>query len=379
MAEPIHHSATPKNALILFVPLCSFIIRYILSLLFWKQTMYGGLFGDLPSAKNSSSKEASDHGGEGNNANKQQQKQDKPPSVVSGLGTAGTSMAFVPTALRQRKRPAAALSSAPKLAVPKLISVEKVVEDAHDNNNKSTVVEVAPVEVGMVKPRQEREMSSSPQLLEEESDELRRLHESVTDFYDPLVPNDLLAYWERKAHEKQRLELERSARETLERQKRLREQLEQERQAIEATGDVKQIVQHRVERSMAGGAGRGRGRGVSNLPAWLVQKQQDSLGSPTKNQSLNEPVEGRTVLLSNLTAPGDVDDELAQEVQEECEETCGKVEAVHVQDAVLPHQPQVYVYVTFVEPKHAEQAARLFQGRQFGQRSITAKLVNRNV
>lgn len=339
--------------------------------------MYGGLFGDLPSAKNSSSnKESTDTATSSTTQQKKEEKKNA-PSVVSGLGTAGTSMAFVPTALRQRKRPAAAMGSAPKAApVPKVIASEETPTRADTTHNKPTVVD-APVDVVVIKPAsaEQKERSSSPQLLEEESDELRRLHESVTDFYDPLVPNDLLAYWERKAAEKQRLELERSARETLERQKLLREQLEQERQAVEATGDVKQIVQHRVERSMAGGAGRGRGRGVSNLPAWLVQKQQDSLGS--ENKPLTEQ-EGRTVLLSNLTAPGDVDNELAQEVQEECEETCGKVEGVRVQDAVLPHQPQVHVYVTFAEAEHAKHAARLFQGRQFGQRSITAKLVNRN-
>ena len=100
---------------------------------------------------------------------------------------------------------------------------------------------------------------------------MRRLHDNVTDPYDPLVPNDLLQYWERQAAIVEREEIEREARETLKQQNAIREQLEMERQELEKSGDVNKIVQHMQKNTIPA---RGRGRGVSNLPAWVVEKQK---------------------------------------------------------------------------------------------------------
>ncbi len=88
----------------------------------------------------------------------------------------------------------------------------------------------------------------------------------ITDPYDPYVPNDLLQYWDRQALIKEQQQLEQETRQALEHQKILREQLEHERQELQKQGNLVQL---------AGGLGRGRGRGVSNLPAWLVAKQQE--------------------------------------------------------------------------------------------------------
>lgn len=93
----------------------------------------------------------------------------------------------------------------------------------------------------------------------------------ITDPYDPYVPNDLLQYRERRLLEEERLQAQVDAQRALEQQKVLREQLEQERQDLQRTGDLSKLV----------AIGRGRGRGLSNLPAWLVAKQQqekESLG-----------------------------------------------------------------------------------------------------
>mmetsp|Transcript_21687 Transcript_21687/g.33413 ORF Transcript_21687/g.33413 Transcript_21687/m.33413 type:complete len:400 (+) Transcript_21687:51-1250(+) len=393
--------------------------------------MYGGLFGDLPSARKGEQDDSSNHkpnAPQNSSASPAvsvplgNKKEDK-KSVVSGLGNAGTSMAFVPVSIRQRKRPAPSSSAAAppaSIATPKTTKTKTTTTTIVPTKNRhqpkapaetniaansiydttqATQVEVPTVVVTttVVKKNHQtynnkeedekdihRQQQPSP-LLMDESDELAKLHASVTDPYDPLVPNDLLAFLESKKQERTRLELEREARETLERQKRLREQLEQERQAIAATGDVEQLVKHREKHQMglsshdgtgeaALGRGRGRGRGVSNLPAWLVQKQKKEQQDDDALRSTPHPTTGTTVLLANLTAPGDVDEELGEEVQEECEEKCGKVISVKVQDAVLPHQPQVHVYVTFVDAQDAEQAAKVFHGRMFGQRSITARL-----
>lgn len=337
--------------------------------------MYGGLFGDLPSAK--SSKE----GGDVDDKKKAQEPpaassetpNEKKTSAVSGLGAVGTSMAFVPTALRPRKRPKPALNR-PKTVKPTVIKAEPDTAapslSAHQpeavapqvKKEEKTMTSVVIENIHACDEQPKRDEPS----LQEEAEELQRLHASVMDPYDPHVPNDLLAYRERKAVEQERLKLEREARETMERQQWMWQQLEQERQKIQKSGIVKDIIEHRTKTSM------GRGRGVSNLPAWLLKKQKEEarLGqAPQISTSL------RTVILYNLTAPGDIDDELDQEVKEECEERCGPVEKVEVKDAAPPHQPEVQVLVQFKTVVAAKKAASLFQGRVFGLRRIAAKLV----
>ena len=205
-----------------------------------------------------------------------------------------------------------------------------------------------------------------------EDEALRRLHASVTDPYDPHIPNDLLSYRERKEMEVERLRLEREVRETLERQQHLRRQLEDERQRVQASGRAIDIIDHRVKVSLTGG---GRGRGVNNLPAWLLQKHTEEFGSatPIDNTSV------RTVILSNLTPPGDIDVDLGVEVQEECEELCGPVENVQIKDAHFPRQPEVQVWVQFRSVDDAKKAASVFHGRLFGRRLITAQRLSEDL
>jgi hypothetical protein len=117
----------------------------------------------------------------------------------------------------------------------------------------------------------------------EEPEELRLLHEraKTTDPYDPMIPNDLLEYRQRRAAAMERERLQRLHQESLRQQEDLRRQLEQERHDLQSRGDLDGLVQHRLQHS----AGRGRGRGgVSNLPAWLVAKQR-------KEQELQEPTQ----------------------------------------------------------------------------------------
>ena len=95
----------------------------------------------------------------------------------------------------------------------------------------------------------------------------------MDDPYDPMVPNDLLQYWEHKALAAEREALERQRVEQLQQQQDLRRQLDLERQReIDQQGFT-------VERP------RGRGRGVSNLPAWMMaqQKQVPDIGGRTQD------------------------------------------------------------------------------------------------
>ena len=128
------------------------------------------------------------------------------------------------------------------------------------------------------------------------------------------------------------------------------------------------------------GRGKGRGRGLSNLPAWLVKKQQkESLAKDVEGlASSNEPFRqvkpkmclSNVVILSNIVAPGDVDDELADEVKEECEKSSGPVISIKVKQAEEKNPVRVFVY--FESNDDASKAASLFNGRMFGGRKISA-------
>jgi hypothetical protein len=105
--------------------------------------------------------------------------------------------------------------------------------------------------------------------------------EEITDPYDPYFPNDLLQYWERQAAAEERARLEEETKEAMEQQRFLREELTREREhhhhqsrcgASDIVGGSGKLVGNHAVMS---GMGRGRGRGgVSNLPAWLVEKQR---------------------------------------------------------------------------------------------------------
>ena len=101
-----------------------------------------------------------------------------------------------------------------------------------------------------------------------EADRQRLRQQAMDDPYDPMVPNDLLEYWERKAVAAERERLEREKLEQLQQQDALRRQLDIERRALEQEGNAEKLAANERQ--------RGRGRGVSNLPAWLVAKQKNA-------------------------------------------------------------------------------------------------------
>jgi hypothetical protein len=123
--------------------------------------------------------------------------------------------------------------------------------------------------------------------MENEPESLRLLHASVThnNMYDPYFPNDYLAYRERKRSEEVRKELQRTALQRLDQQENLRKQIEEKRKKLLESGNYQGLVEEetmtsrRREGDGGGGVGigmgRGRGRGVTNLPAWLVKKQEE--------------------------------------------------------------------------------------------------------
>jgi hypothetical protein len=72
-----------------------------------------------------------------------------------------------------------------------------------------------------------------------------------------------------------------------------------------------------------------------------------------------------------MVGVGEVDDELRDEVKEECEMKCGKV----INVKIIEDTCEVKFFVTFENQMDAKKAPAIFHGRMFGQRQISAKLL----
>lgn len=79
------------------------------------------------------------------------------------------------------------------------------------------------------------------------------------------------------------------------------------------------------------------------------------------------------ILLSNLVGPEEVDDELHDEIEEECSKF-GKV----MQVAVATVNQIVRAFVVFEDTKYAREAAKELNGRYFGGRTVQARLYDLN-
>jgi len=328
-------------------------------------------------------------------------------SLVTALGTAGTTMAFVPQSLRKKKKHVAPQQNE-KQKEEKRQRVEVILpnDQQPDGRNVHEVAKADDVELFNVDESNnsrdaihdsafenagDDDSNNSEPYLENEPPSLRQLHDqaktSLTP-YNPHTPNDYLAYRERRKTAAVRKDMQAAALAKLEAHDRLRKKVEEERRRIELSGDVDKIVESRlggVVGEGGAGRGRGRGRGLSNLPAWLVKKQKEKeLGEATGAAEKKEDgqfddapdnhEEACTISLLNMVAPGQIDDELSSEVHDECARF-GKVLNVNIFDA-HSNQEHVRVDVTFEKRESAMEAINLFDGRMFGVRRIIAKIRN---
>lgn len=276
------------------------------------------LFGDLPAAKHSAPNNSNDAPSAAapsamttavssliapatavDDSNPKQPAQEtttasKSKSLVSSLGTAGTSMAFVPQALRKKKRPA----PVPKEDAKRPRNDDQENVPTEENGGGSSSINVnhnnVPIDTVTIQPSTilhdtdtlEPEDVDEPitannkdndePYLENEPHELRQLHEAAKLHphpYNPHVPNDYLAYRQRKKTEAVRKEMEAAALAKMKQHEKLRRKVEEERKRLEESGDVDKLVETIVEQRRLQG-GRGRGRGVSNLPAWMVNRDK---------------------------------------------------------------------------------------------------------
>ena len=325
--------------------------------------MYGGLFGDLPATKHqildaavatpvATSTDATTSTTESQlqqqsqtvnlNTNSKNSTTTSTSTITSSTSTIPSTMMIVPHRIRptiQLQQPLLAHTMRPRQSqsqirkrpistVPQLSKTVVLVQDKDNietedrtisdppksaTSLEQTSTDTSTSRIDVVKVGEEAEsdkvgtdtsMTTMQQLDLEER--LRILNANAieqNDIYNPLLPNDVLVYWEQQARRKEQEQYEIERQSILQEQEILRQVLEQERnellqQAIRAeqqqqvavitqnlpdatittpihttttTNEYYQkIIQQEQHRTM----GRGRGNIASNLPAWLVQKQQ---------------------------------------------------------------------------------------------------------
>lgn len=181
--------------------------------------------------------------------------------------TDGTNFDFLPTTLRKRKKPS-------KVVAPqrRSLSSNRTVSNVEDNSVVN-IHEETNQSVSLI--------PSSP--IQDEYEEPQSLvdrHASIfpADMYVPSIPNDYLTYRQKRENESLQADLKEQEKKTLEMQNKLRLKIEEERQkamnkAIES-GNFDDVIQSRLGSNT--GSSMGRGRGMNNLPAWLLKKQKES-------------------------------------------------------------------------------------------------------
>merc|ERR1712224_523559 len=143
----------------------------------------------------------------------------------------------------------------------------------------------------------------------------------------------------------------------------------------------------------------GRGRGVSNLPAWMRQKQAGTDEQPPSTdrdkptESTSAPPVARAeprpepakkkkgafgkpttvLLLKNMVAPGDVDDDLSRETHLECEKYGAVKQCVifEVTERSVAPEEAVRTFVAFEKQESALKAFLDLEGRFFAGRKIS--------
>ncbi|KAH8049939.1 hypothetical protein JL721_11513 [Aureococcus anophagefferens] len=233
------------------------------------------------------------------------------------------------------------------------------------------------------------------------------VEERVEDPYDPANPNDYVEIQKQKELAKAYERREKQRQVHLEKLEAEQARLAEERQRA-----AKRAMESGDLGAMSGlglGSGNqmGRGRGVSNLPAWMKTRKaeppkpapapepeaapfesafddgdvapapaaapsaQPNIVPTLASRPLKTPT--RVLLLKNMVAPDEMDAEFRKE---ETRSECGKYGAVEADDVFLaPHAPEdeaVRVFLAFSEKKHAIRAFLDMEGRFFGGRRITA-------
>ncbi|KAG5235320.1 DNA-damage-repair/toleration protein [Salix suchowensis] len=239
----------------------------------------------------------------------------------------------------------------------------------------------------------------------------------VTEEYDPARPNDYEDYRrekKRKAMEAERLrEIERRRQEEEERESREKEDRERDtnisgeeawkRRAAMSGGGVPRSPSppsngdgFRIGKSETVGLGRmmakmgwkegqGLGKQEQGITTPLVAKKTDRRAGVIVNASESKPEKKvksvnfngtptRVLLLRNMVGPGEVDDDLEDEVGSECAKygTVTRVLIFEITEPNFPREEAVRIFIQFERPEETTKALIDLDGRFFGGNVVRA-------
>jgi len=109
---------------------------------------------------------------------------------------------------------------------------------------------------------------------------------------------------------------------------------------------------------------------ILQLHLGLVGSQDAAVVKQSEAASIFAPAVTKVLCLENMVGPGEADEDLADEIREECE-NFGKVKDVKVHE--IGAEKHVRVIVTFSEPGETAKAIKALHGRWFGGRKVKAE------
>jgi hypothetical protein len=238
-------------------------------------------------------------------------------------------------------------------------------------------------------------------LSNQESEPLESVGRSTydcSDPYDPSKPNDYLKYCEERTEKKRLKQLEEENKRAVEESERVREAVEKERAKAMEEGDLVRLQATLVS------AGRGRGRGLTNLPAWMTsttegadttssrppsagqfddpfdRKRKPSFDSSSLSYqtplSQSRSTSSSVIVLKNLLPPLQKERtsyHVLEEIREECQRygSIQDIEIEEIYDREAGERKSCLV-VFFHREESAVKARQEMDGRHYGGRRIQA-------
>ena len=169
---------------------------------------------------------------------------------------------------------------------------------------------------------------------------------------------------------------------------KVREAKEKERADAVEQGDLQKL---QALSSIGRGRG-GRGRGMSNLPAWMTEKnndfsndnndndtstnqegQFDDINDNNKRKRKFDTIPGNILLLENMVTVEEVDDSLQDEVKQECSKYGTILSCI-----IHTIKDDVKIFIEFENQSSSVLAFKEMNGRFFGGRRIDALFYNEN-
>jgi hypothetical protein len=211
------------------------------------------------------------------------------------------------------------------------------------------------------------------------------------DPYDPRRPNDYLQFCQERDEQKRIQFIKEENKRQLEEMERQRLDMDRQRKEMVDKQDYQKLYDLTAAEHSTGGLGRGRGRGVVNLPAWMVQQvntnvpaeeepkkqsegtqaeqfQSEEIAAssssstmPTKRKisAISKP--SKILILKNILTKQELDKDpsIPEDVQSECEKF-GKIIRcyLHTSHTKTRGEDEVYIFLIFERQDSAIRAMR---------------------